>query len=204
MKTSAKGILLIHEFEGFRSSAYRDPVGIWTIGYGFTKGVRAGDTITRQEADKRLQDELFAYEAGVIKATEGKCTQDQFDALVSFAWNVGVAGMSGSSVIKAHNRGDYEEAALKFHLWNKAGGKVLTGLTRRRVAESEVYLTGRPTEIDQWDSKLSLLEFSLQLPPSPQPGSEASGSESPTSEPSKWGEMLRGLFAQIKRLLTRK
>ncbi len=204
MKTSAKGILLIHEFEGFRSTAYRDPVGIWTIGYGFTQGVRSGDTITRQDADKRLQDELFTYEAGVIKATEGKCTQDQFDALVSFAWNVGVAGMSGSSVIKAHNRGDYEEAALKFHLWNKAGGKVLTGLTRRRVAESEVYLTGRPTEIDQWDSKLSLLEFSLQLPPSSPPGSVPSESASQSKPPNSLASMLKDLFAQIKRLLTRK
>ncbi len=140
MKTSPQGIALIREFEGFRAEAYRDPVGIWTIGYGFTKGVRQGDTMTREQADQRLRVELADYEAGVLRVTGGNLTQAQFDALVSFAWNVGVKGMAGSSVIKAHVRGDHQAAARAFALWNKAGGKVWPGLTRRRAAEAALYL----------------------------------------------------------------
>jgi len=140
VKTSPQGIALIREFEGFRAEAYRDPVGIWTIGYGFTKGVRQGDTMTREQADQRLRVELADYEAGVLRVTGGNLTQAQFDALVSFAWNVGVKGMAGSSVIKAHVRGDYQAAARAFALWNKAGGKVWPGLTRRRAAEAALYL----------------------------------------------------------------
>ncbi|WP_046060013.1 lysozyme [Paracidovorax citrulli] len=149
MKTSAAGIALIEEFEGFRAQAYRDPVGIWTIGYGFTRGVEAGDRITRAQADDRLRAELATYEAGVWRATGGNVTQAQFDALVSFAWNVGIAGMTGSSVVKAHNRGDYQAAARAFALWNKAGGKVWPGLTRRRAAEAALYLSDAPADMPQ-------------------------------------------------------
>lgn len=141
MKTSPRGINLIKEFEGFRGTAYRDPVGIWTIGYGFVKGVKQGDTITRAQADARLRRELAEYEQGVMRATGGNVTQPQFDALVSFAYNVGVKGMAGSTVIKRHNTGDHQAAARAFGLWNKAGGKVWPGLTRRRAAESALYLT---------------------------------------------------------------
>ena len=146
MHTSARGIALIVEFEGFRARAYRDPVGIWTIGYGFTEGVEDGDTTTRAEADARLQRELVKYERAVLRATGGNVTQNQFDALVCFAWNVGITGMEGSSVIKAHNRGDYQAAARAFGLWNKAGGKVWPGLTRRRAAESARYLEPMPQD----------------------------------------------------------
>ena len=140
MKTSPKGIALIEEFEGFRSKAYRDPVGIWTIGYGFIKGVRQGDEISRDVANTRLRIELREYEEAVMKATGGDVTQAEFDALVSFAFNVGTAGMARSSVIKAHVRGDKQAAARAFSLWNKAGGKVFAGLTRRRSAEAARYL----------------------------------------------------------------
>ncbi len=149
MKTSAAGTALIEEFEGFRDQAYRDPVGIWTIGYGFTRDVQAGDRITRAQAYERLRAELAAYEAGVWRATGGNVTQAQFDALVSFAWNVGTKGMAGSSVIKAHNRGDHQAAARAFGLWNKAGGKVWPGLTRRRAAEAALYLSDAPADMPQ-------------------------------------------------------
>lgn len=144
MKTSQRGINLIKEFEGFRGTAYRDPVGIWTIGYGFVKGVKQGDTITRAQADARLRRELAEYERAVERATGGNATQPQFDALVSFAYNVGVKGMAGSTVIKRHNAGDHQAAARAFGLWNKAGGKVWPGLTRRRAAEAALYLTPDP------------------------------------------------------------
>lgn len=139
MKTSPRGIALIKQFEGFRSAAYQDVAGVWTIGYGFTKGVQPGDRMTRAQADQRLADELHTYEAAVAAAA-GACNQNQFDALVCFAWNVGAAGMRGSSVIKAHRRGDHEAAARAFGLWNKSAGKVWPGLTRRRAAEAALYL----------------------------------------------------------------
>lgn len=146
MKTSARGVKLITDFEGFRTDAYRDIVGVLTIGYGFTEGVKLGDKMTREQADYRLQNELRKYEAGVIEAA-GRCNQNQFDALVCFAWNVGIAGMKGSSVIKAHRRGDFDAAARAFGLWNKAGGKVVSGLTRRRSAEAALYLEPMPDDV---------------------------------------------------------
>jgi lysozyme len=135
-----RGLALITEFEGFRSVAYKDVVGVWTVGYGFTKGVKEGDTMTRAEADARMRLELLEYERGVLAACTVEPNQNQFDALVCFAFNVGVAGMKRSSVIKAHNRGDTQAAARAFALWNKAGGKVWPGLTRRRAAEAALYL----------------------------------------------------------------
>ena len=140
MKTSKRGVSLIKEFEGFYPNAYRDPVGIWTIGYGFIEGVQEGDTISRAQAEARLKRELKKYEVGVLAACKVPPNQHEFDALVSFAFNVGVAGMGKSSVVKAHNRGDKLAAARAFSLWNKAGGKVWAGLTRRRAAEAALYL----------------------------------------------------------------
>lgn len=147
MKTSARGIKLITDFEGFRATAYQDVVGVWTVGYGFTKGVKKGDRITRAEADARLRKEIVGYEMGVEAACRVPPNQNQFDALVCFAFNVGVAGMTKSSVIKAHNREDYQAAARAFGLWNKAGGKVWPGLTRRRAAEAALYLEPVPDEV---------------------------------------------------------
>lgn len=140
MKTSQKGIDLIKQFEGFRSKAYRDVVGVWTIGYGSTKNVKEGDTITREEAEARLRNELVEYEQHVTAACHVAPNQNQFDALVSFCFNVGPGNLRKSSVIKAHNRGDFQAAARAFALWNKAGGKVWPGLTRRRAAEAALYL----------------------------------------------------------------
>ncbi len=147
MKTSSKGIALITEFEGFREKAYQDVVGIWTIGYGFTLGVQPGDTITKAQAKARLARELDGYEAAVTRACTNEPNQNEFDALVCFAFNVGVSGMAKSSVIKAHNRGDHQAAARAFSLWNKAGGKVWPGLTRRRAAEAALYLTPMPDDV---------------------------------------------------------
>ena len=141
MKISSAGLNIIKEFEGFRANAYRDPVGVWTIGYGTIRGVKPGDVVSRAEAERRLRQELVEYERAVERATGGNATQPQFDALVSFAYNVGVKGMAGSTVIKRHNSGDHQAAARAFGLWNKAGGKVWPGLTRRRAAEAALYLT---------------------------------------------------------------
>lgn len=144
MTTSINGFSLIKQFEGFREHAYRDVVGVWTIGYGFTAGVQPGQHMTPAQADARLGTELLRYEDAVRRACTVEPNQNQFDALVCFAWNVGTAGMAGSTVIKAHNRGDFQSAARAFGLWNKAGGKVWPGLTRRRAAESALYLKPVP------------------------------------------------------------
>ena len=149
MKTSQRGIDLITQFEGFRADAYQDVVGVWTIGYGFTLGVQPGDKITKAQALKRLAHELESYEAAVTRACKIEPTQNQFDALVCFAFNVGAAGMAKSSVIKAHNRGDTQAAARAFGLWNKAGGKVWPGLTRRRAAEAALYLEDAGDDMPQ-------------------------------------------------------
>lgn len=141
MQTSPKGIALIKQFEGFRSRAYRDVVGVWTIGWGFTGGVKEGDTITPEQAEKRLKTELRQYERAVWQATDGQVTQAQFDALVSFAYNVGIAGMQRSTVIRRHREGKYQAAARAFGLWNRAGGREVAGLTRRRAQEAALYLT---------------------------------------------------------------
>lgn len=140
MRLSLKGLDLICEFEGFRARAYVCPAGVWTIGYGSTRNVFSGEEITKEEAQDRIVTELQDYAAAVSRVCTIEPNQNQFDALCSFAYNVGIAGMQGSSVIRAHNRGDSESASRAFALWNKAGGKVYKGLVRRRAAEAALYL----------------------------------------------------------------
>jgi lysozyme len=151
MKTSQRGVALIVEFEGFRGNAYIPvPGDVPTIGFGFTKGVKMGDTMTLYDAKERLKKELVEYEHGVMSALTVPPTQPEFDACVSLAFNIGVAGFKRSSVAKAHNRGDKQAAARAFALWNKSGGKVYAGLTRRRAAEAALYLTPvEPEQVDQ-------------------------------------------------------
>lgn len=141
MNISKQGIDLIKKFEGCELKAYKDIVGVWTIGFGFTKGVKPGDTMTMAECERRLTDELREYEAGVLLACKVPPTQNQFDALVCFAWNVGIGGMANSSVIRHHNNKDTLNAMKAFALWNKAGGKVVQGLVNRRAAESALYFS---------------------------------------------------------------
>lgn len=147
MRTSPTGVKLICEFEGFRAKAYLCPAGVWTIGFGFTEDVKEGDFITRSDAQLRMGHELVKYERGVMMACKAQVNQNMFDALVSFAFNVGVAGMTSSSVVKALNRGDTQAAARAFSLWNKAGGKVFAGLTRRRAAEAALFLAPVPDDV---------------------------------------------------------
>lgn len=140
MKISQRGIDVIKKFEGFRDKAYQDIVGIWTIGFGFTKGVKQGDTTTLAESITRLRSELKDYEDVINEVCTVVPNQNEFDAMCSLAWNIGVGGIRKSSVIKAHNRGDKDAAAAAFLLWNKAGGKQVRALTTRRRAEANLYL----------------------------------------------------------------
>ena len=146
MQTSDKGIALIKQFEGCKLTAYQDSVGVWTIGYGWTKPVdgkpiRAGMTIKQETAERLLNTGLVSYENDVSRLVKVDLTQGQFDALVSFTYNLGARSLSTSTLLRKLNAGDYAGAADEFLRWNKAGGKVLNGLTRRREAERALFLS---------------------------------------------------------------
>ncbi|HDV8211905.1 TPA: lysozyme [Enterobacter hormaechei] len=146
MQTSEKGIALIKELEGCKLTAYRDSVGVWTIGYGWTqpvdgKPIRSGMTIKQETAERLLKTGLVSYESDVSRLVKVGLTQGQFDALVSFTYNLGARSLSTSTLLRKLNAGDYAGAADEFLRWNKAGGKVLNGLTRRREAERALFLS---------------------------------------------------------------
>lgn len=146
MRASENGINLIKKFEGCRLTAYQDSVGVWTIGYGWTqpvdgKPVGKGMTITQQKADDLLKQGVIQYENGVNSLVKVQLNQNQFDALVDFAYNLGVNALKGSTLLRKINTGDYAGAANEFTKWNKAGGKELVGLTRRREAEKSLFLS---------------------------------------------------------------
>lgn len=146
MQTSDKGIALIKQFEGCKLTAYQDSVGVWTIGYGWTqpvdgKPILAGMTIKQETAERLLKTGLVSYESDVYRLVKVGLTQGQFDALVSFTYNLGARSLSTSTLLRKLNAGDYTGAADEFLRWNKAGGKVLNGLTRRREAERALFLS---------------------------------------------------------------
>ncbi|WP_145954133.1 lysozyme [Kosakonia radicincitans] len=146
MQISNKGIALIKQFEGLRLDAYQDSVGVWTIGYGWTqpvdgKPITKGMVIKQETAERLLKTGLVSYESDVSKLVKVKLTQGQFDALVSFAYNLGTRALSTSTLLKKLNAGDYDGAADEFPRWNKAGGKELAGLTRRREAEFALFMS---------------------------------------------------------------
>lgn len=137
--TSDEGRALITRFEGEKLNAYLCPAKIWTIGVGHTgPDVKPGMLITREKSQALLSLDLARFEAAVNRLCP-VTTQDQFDALVSFAFNVGSGSLQGSTLRRKHNEGDYAGAANEFARWNKAGGKVLPGLTARRAAEAKLY-----------------------------------------------------------------
>lgn len=138
MIISENCVELVKAFEGFRGESYKCPAGVWTIGYGHTEDVQPGDKMTEQCAKGLLREELTLFAAKVDKLVK-KPTQNQFDALVSFAYNVGTGALSGSTLLKKHNAGEYLEAQEQFLKWDKAAGKVLAGLTRRRAHEAALY-----------------------------------------------------------------
>lgn len=143
-KTGASGKSLIKEFEGFRAVAYLCPAGVATIGYGTTrirgKAVKLSMKITTEEADLFLEEDLKSFEDAVNQNVTVELTQNQFDALVCFVYNVGAANFKKSTLLKKINANKLIEASEEFLKWNKAGGKTLAGLTRRREAEKKLFL----------------------------------------------------------------
>lgn len=143
MQTSSMMRSLIESWEGCKLEPYADAVGVPTVGYGHTgDDVSLGmDPISQEQADQLLAADLVKFE-GYVENLCPVCTQQQFDALVSFTYNLGQGSLAGSSLRRYHNAGDYTAAAGEFGKWNHAGGQVLAGLTRRRAGEAEVYSTG--------------------------------------------------------------
>lgn len=144
-QTSAVGLALIHSFESCKLEAYPDPGSQdghpWTIGWGSTgPDIVRGLTWTQEQCDARFAQDIAKYELAVDQATAGVPTnQDQFDAMVSLCYNIGIKGFRGSTVLRKHKAGDYLAAARAFLMWNKNDGKVMRGLTRRRMAEADLY-----------------------------------------------------------------
>jgi lysozyme len=134
-----RGLDLIKQFEGCKLTAYVCPAGVLTIGYGSTgPHVKRGMTITEAGAENLLRDDLARFEAAVNRHAP-TTTQSQFDALTSFAFNCGIGALQSSTLLRKHNAGDYAGAQAQFARWNKGGGRVLAGLSRRRKAEAALY-----------------------------------------------------------------
>ena len=135
---------LIKEFEGCKLEAYPDPASggePWTIGVGSTKGVHKGMVITQEQADEYLVNDVAYSAKAVNQMVNGKITQNQFDALVSFAFNLGTGNLRNSTLLKKLNKDDFENAANEFLKWDMASGHQMAGLTRRRKAERALFLT---------------------------------------------------------------
>ena len=141
MKTSGIGIELIKEFEGCRQVAYQDSVGVWTIGYGHTKDVYEGQLVIKKTCETMLAEDLEEFENYVESYVKVELSQNQFDALVAWTFNLGPGNLSESTMLKKLNEGDYDAVPDEMRRWNKAGGEVLNGLVRRRDAEAELFST---------------------------------------------------------------
>ncbi|HEY0044177.1 MAG TPA: lysozyme [Allosphingosinicella sp.] len=157
MNPSSACTKLIQQFEGCAKKqpdgtfiAYPDPGtggDPWTIGWGSTgANIKKGTVWTQAQCDARFAEHVAEFAAGVAKVLGGaKTSQSQFDAMVSFAYNVGIGNLAASTLLKLHKAGDYAGAAAQFARWNKAAGKVLPGLTKRRAAEAALYASASPS-----------------------------------------------------------
>jgi len=139
MKISPEGLALIKKFEGCELEAYQCSAGVWTIGYGHTKGVEEGMTITKDQAEQMLLEELIEYEVAVEEAADNQLDQCMFDALVSWTYNLGPTNLNKSTMLKVLNAGEYDEVPAQIKRWNKVNKQVNEGLVRRREAESLLF-----------------------------------------------------------------
>ena len=139
MNISEEGISLIKNYEGCRLESYQDSVGVWTIGFGHIKDVKEGDKINQDEAENLLKEEMPEYEGYINNMVEVPLDQCQFDALVCWVYNLGPTNLRESTLLKLLNAGDYHTTPSQIKRWNKAGGKTLQGLIRRREAEALLF-----------------------------------------------------------------
>ena len=133
------GLSLIKSFESCKLTAYQDQVGVWTIGWGHTGNVYAGQEITQDEADALLETDLTKFENGVDDLVTATITDNQFAALVSFAFNLGLGNLRSSTLLQLVNSGNFHDANTEFVKWDHAGGQVSDGLLRRRTAEAALF-----------------------------------------------------------------
>tara|TARA_B100001769_G_scaffold148239_1_gene116136 strand:+ start:68 stop:511 length:444 start_codon:yes stop_codon:yes gene_type:complete len=146
MKISQEGLSLIKKFEGLRLKAYKCSANVLTIGYGHTGGVKETDKITLEEADSLLEKDIAKFEEYVSDNVIVKLNQSQFDALVAWTFNLGPGNLRESTMLKKLNNQEYESVPFEMRRWNKAGGKTLDGLIRRREAESLLF------ESKEWEN----------------------------------------------------
>ena len=146
MKISQEGLSLIKKFEGLRLRAYKCSANVLTIGYGHTGGVKETDKITLEEADSLLEKDIAKFEEYVSDNVIVKLNQSQFDALVAWTFNLGPGNLRESTMLKKLNNQEYESVPFEMRRWNKAGGKTLDGLIRRREAESLLF------ESKEWEN----------------------------------------------------
>ena len=144
MKVSENGVDLITKWEGFRSKAYLDVAGVWTIGYGHTKGVQNGDTITKTQAKKWLTSEIERHVAKIFDYVKVDLTQGQFDALASFHYNLGANILKGTTLLTYINQQNWKAVAEEMKKFNRAGGRVVKGLVNRRNEEAQYFLDHSP------------------------------------------------------------
>lgn len=146
MKTSNLGCQFIQSFEKCKLVAYDDGVGVWTLGWGHTEGVKQGMACTQENADAWFESDLSVFEREVSRLSHVPLSQTQFDALVAFAYNVGVGALASSTLLRKLNEHNYMAAANQFEAWDKGtvNGKLqpLAGLTKRRRAERRIFLEG--------------------------------------------------------------
>jgi lysozyme len=141
VQISEQGLLLIKDSELCRLDSYQDPVGVWTIGYGHTgPEVKEGLHITQDAAEALLLSDLETVEKCIANSVSVNLTQGQYDALCSFVFNLGCSALRNSTLLRLLNAGDDIGAAEQFKRWDHAGGKVLSGLTKRREAEAEMFM----------------------------------------------------------------
>lgn len=141
MKIAKNGLELIKHFEGFRAQAYLDTGRVPTIGYGTTKGVKLGQTVTMEKAEEFLKRDVAEAEKAVTRMVTVKLNQNQFDALVCFVYNLGQGNFASSTLLSLLNQGNYASVPVQMLRWNRDNGVVLAGLTRRRKAEGDLFAT---------------------------------------------------------------
>ena len=139
MRTSDEGVELIKHFEGCHLEAYLCPAGVPTIGYGHTRGVSMGDVIDQEAAEALLIEDLEEFEGYVDKLVEIALKQHEFDALVSWTFNLGPKNLEESTLLNRVNYGPLSDVPTQIERWNRAGGKVLAGLVKRRAAEAALW-----------------------------------------------------------------
>lgn len=146
MQTSKTGFDLIKHYEGLKLTAYPDPATgstPWTIGYGSTAGVKQGMKINESQANSMLRADVAKFEKDINRLVKVKLTQSQFDALVSFVYNLGPTNFANSTLLTQLNAGNYKLVPDQIRRWNKANGKVMAGLVRRRESEAKLFETGK-------------------------------------------------------------